>query len=418
MAEEATQSVSTDDETRKATTQRKAFGALRHRNYVMFFTGQSISLIGTWMQSAALGWLVFEITKKESYLGIVAAMGTIPSLVLTLPAGVVADRFSKKKIVILTQALAMVQAAILAFLAFSGHISVWDIVALAAFAGIISAVDIPARQSMVMELVGKEDLLNAVALNSSIFNGTRMIGPVVAGWLVAALGAAACFLVNAISYVAAIIALVVIRPDSLSTGPSDTPMMLQIREGLHYVRKNVMIRNLILLTAISSLFAGQYTTIMPSYAKVVLHLDAKGYGFLMGAIGAGAFLAAMSVAALGHKFRQRSLVTIGALVAPMGMIALSLSSNYILSLVCLIIVGFGMMLFYAVSNSMVQMDSPDDLRGRVVSVRTLAFMGVAPPGALAVGFLAQHAGVQNAIFFGALTFLAATLWLMVWKQGK
>lgn len=383
----------------------KAMGAFGHRDYVLFWIGLLVSTAGSWMQTVALGWLVYDLTHSPFKLGLVTTAGTLPILLMTLHAGVVADRFDKRRIVIVTQTLLTVQASILAALALSHVIQVWHILVLAAFAGLVNAFDMPARQAMTIELVGRQDLLSAVSLNSSAFNVSRIVGPSIAGIIVAKSSEGVCFLVNAISFLAIIFMLLVIRPAPARGSSREESMLAQIKQGLAYVRRSQLMRNLLFLTGAGSLFVLQYNTLMPALARKVLGLGVTGYGTLMSMAGLGAGTAALSVAALGHLFKRGKLVIAGATIVPLGLAALALSGSYGLSLGCVAVTGFGMMLFLAVSNSLLQAESPEELRGRVLSVRTLVFMGLAPVGALLAGTLAQYYGVRLAILIGAGVFL-------------
>jgi MFS family permease len=238
-----------------------ALRSLRHRDFALFWSGLIVSSTGSWMQNLAQGWLVYDLTHSKAYLGIVSAAGTLPVLLLTLPSGVIADRFSKRRIVILTQALLTLQAFVLATLVYLKLIQPWQIVVLASFSGMVNALDVPARQAMTVELVGKEDLLNAVALNSSAFNGARIVGPAIAGIIVAAGGPAACFFCNGASYLAVIVSLLIIRTRPFRTGDGTESILAQIREGLAYARRNPLIRDLLILTGIPSVFALQYAAV-------------------------------------------------------------------------------------------------------------------------------------------------------------
>lgn len=384
--------------------------ALRNRDYAFFWAGLIVSATGLWMQSVALGWLVFDLTKSQLYLGIVSAAATLPVLFLTLPAGVLADRISKRVIVLTTQTTAAVLALLLAALAYSGAIQPWHIIVFAAVNGCVNALDVPARQSMVMELVGKEDLLNAVALNSSAFNLARVAGPAIAGVIIAASGAAFCFLLNGISYVAVIAALLVVRSTRFRTASESKPVQTEIVEGLRYARSNSLISGILLMTGIMSVFALQYASQMPALAEGVLKVGPKGLGMLVSGAGLGALAAALSVAAIGHLFRQQSMMLVGSLLAPIGILLLSMTRSYHLSVACMVVIGFGMMLFLAVSNSVVQIASPDNMRGRIISLRTLVFMGLAPFGALQVGVMAEYLGVQPALRYGALICIIAAVY--------
>jgi len=387
-----------------------ALRVLSNKDYALYWVGLLVSATGSWMQNVAQGWLVFDLTGSKLYLGIVGAAGTLPMLFLTLPGGVIADRFNKRRITILTQSLAMIQALILGLLTVTGLVKPWHIVLLAAFMGLVNSLDVPARQAMTVEIVGREDLLSAVALNSSAFNGARILGPAIAGVIVGATGAGMCFLINAASYLAVIVSLLIIRPKPLGGTARDVPMISQIREGLAYARRNSEIRDLLLLTGIASIFGLQYGTLIPALAKEVLKVGPEKFGILVSAAGVGSVVAALTIAGLGHLFLPRKIVALGSIVAPMGIVALSLTRQYVLSVACLVVIGFGMMLFLAVSNSIVQVASPDELRGRILSLRTLVFMGVAPIGSLQVGWLAQHFGVQTSLAIGGLLCLVSALY--------
>jgi len=390
-----------------------ALGALANRDYALYWAGLLVSATGSWMQNVAQGWLVFDLTGSKLYLGVVGAAGTLPMLFLALPGGVIADRFTKRRIVILTQSLALVQALILGLLAVTHLIRPWHIVMLAAFSGVINSLDVPARQAMTVEIVGKSDLMNAVALNSSAFNGARVLGPAIAGVIVAATGAGVCFLINAASYLAVIVSLLIIRPKPLPASSKEVPMAAQIREGLGYARRNPVIRDLLILTGVASVFGLQYGTLVPALAKEVLRVGPDRFGLLVSAAGVGAVSAAIAVAVLGGAFLPGRIVIAGSILAPVGIIALSNTHSYSLSVLWLVVIGFGMMLFLAVSNSMVQVASPDELRGRILSLRTLVFMGLAPLGALQVGWLAQKLGVQMSLEIGGSACLVAALYFAV-----
>jgi len=360
---------------------------------------------------------VFDLTRSQLYLGIVSAAGTLPILLLTLPGGVVADRLNKRKIVIATQTAAAVLALLLSALAYSGGIKPWHIVIFAVLNGCVNAMDMPARQAMVMELVGKNDLLNAVALTSSAFNAARIVGPAVAGVIIAASGAAFCFFINGVSYAAVIVALIMVRSTKFRTASESKPVLAEIVEGLRYARGNARIRGILLMTSIMSIFAMQYASQMPALAKGVLGVGPKGLGMLVSAAGIGALAAGVTVAAVGHLLKQRTMMVSGSLVAPAGIILLSATRSYPLSVACLVVIGFGMMLFMMVSSSTVQIASPDAMRGRLLSLRTLLFSGVAPIGALQVGVMAQYLGVQPALRCGAFVCAAAALYFAVGSRA-
>ncbi len=395
-----------------------AFRALRHRDFALFWSGLIISATGSWMQVVAQGWLVYSLTHSKAYLGIIGAVSTVPVLLLTLPSGVIADRFDKRKICIVTQTLFMIQAFVLAGLTYAHLIRVWHIVALAAFAGLVNALDMPARQAMTIEMVGKEDLMNGVALGSSAFNAARIIGPAIAGVVIdVSHGAGMCFLINAISFVAVVISLFIIRPVSLGSSRADESMVGQIKEGLGYARKDKLTRDLLVLTGIMSIFVLQYATLMPALAEDVLHAGARGLGVLLSAAGLGALTAATGVAAIGHKFKSGIVMAAGSTMSPIALVALAMTHNFLISVVCLVFVGFGTMLFLAVSSTVIQVVSPDDMRGRMLSVRTLVFVGLAPVGSLQIGSIAQRFGVQKSLLFGGVVCLVATVFITIQSRA-
>ena len=369
------------------------------------------------MQTFAQSWLIYDLTGSKLYLGVVSAVSTLPLLLFSLPCGALADRFSKRKIALITQSLSMVQALVLAVLVYMDIIQVWHIVALSAFSGLVNAFDAPARQAMVSELVEKEDLLNAVALNSSAFNGARILGPAIAGVIYAAMGAGTCFLVNGTSFIAVLISLFVIHPRVVLPESNGDSMLAQIKEGLSCSRKNLLIRDLLLLTAIASIFGLNYSTQMPAYAKDILRVGPEGMGLLMAAAGVGALTAAISVAGLGHLFKRGVLVIAGSILTPVGLIALSFSNSYFLSIAWVVFIGFGMMLFLAVSNSVIQYTSPDELRGRILSLRAVVFGGLAPIGTMQIAVLAQYLGVRSAIFIGGSIWLLASIYFVICSRS-
>jgi len=411
-------------------------------DFLLYWVGMVISFTGSWAQSLALAWLVLDLTKgppyidhQGLYLGLVTACGTVPFLILALPAGVIADRLTKRKITLITQTLAMVQAAVLGALAYYHMIHVWHVLALATFGGTVSAIDVPARQSMTAELVGKEDLVNAVALGSLAFNGARIVGPAIGGVLLYKYGASMCFFVNAISFIAAIAALALIRSPKRIARPKEVRMLPEVVEGFRYVMSNTLVRDLMLMTVIICVFGTQYATVMPIWVKNVLHQDASVLGLIMSLTGLGAALGAITVATIGHKFRQGAITLAGISLLSISLIVFALSpgihipfllpvfklagwnshvfllpSSINLSVLVMVFVGYGMMLFLSVSNSLIQLAAPDVLRGRVISIRSLMFMGIAPPiGALLIGSLNDHAGPRLAVLLAGVVCLLTGL---------
>ncbi len=386
---------------------RLGFGALAHRNFRLFFGGQMVSLTGTWMQSVAQGWLVLELSDSPFYVGLTAALGSAGVLLFTLYAGVIADRVNKRRALIVTQSLQMVQAFALAALVLSGRVTVSGVMALAAALGVIAAFDIPIRQSFIVELVGKDDLMNAIALNTSVFNATRILGPVVAGLLIGPLGVGFCFLVNGLSYIAVIaglLAMRVPRPPSPVPGVSTWSGFLEIARFIHGSR---LVRTLIALTAVLSIFGFQLITMMPVFARDVLHVGATGYGLLMASLGIGALAGALGVAVLSRRIHKgRTMVAggtaFGLLVALFGQ-----SPVLPLSLLLGALAGLAMIVNNALTNTMIQTAVPDGLRGRVMGLYSFVFVGMAPLGAFQAGWVAEHWGAPVAVGIGGVVCAAA-----------
>jgi len=385
-----------------------ALRSLRHRDFRRFWIGLIVSVVGTWMQMAAQSWLVYQLTDSPLWLGIVAASGTAPMLLFSLPAGVVADRFSKRNILLVTQSIAMFQAFVLAALTFAHVIQVWHVMVLAAMLGTSNSFDMPARHAMVIELANREDLLNAVSLNSSAFNSGRIIGPALGGLLIASVGTAMCFLINGISFVSTIIALALIRPRPAS-GEAKGPMLVQIRSGLRWAKGQPLVIILLAMIAGASVFAMSYATLLPVFAKGVFHMGAKAYGFLLSSYAVGALTSALGLTALGHKWPLGRLVTVGSFWFPFALAGVALAPHYAFAVVALFLTGIGLMLFNATTNTMLQSLSPDELRGRVMSMRTLLFAGMMPLGAMQMGALGQWLGPRAAVGIGAAVCLVVAV---------
>jgi MFS family permease len=384
--------------------------ALRSRDFALYWIGQLVSAIGSWMQNMAQGLLVYDLTHSPFYLGLVTTIGTIPITLLSLPAGVLADRWNKRRIVLITQTAFAFNAIALACMTYSGVVRPWHILIFAAISGTLNAIDIPARQTMLVEIVGKDDLPNAMALNSSAFNGARIIGPSVAGVVVAAGGTALCFLINGISFLAIIGALALVRASKFRTASETKPVMSEIKEGLVYARRNPLILELLIMTAITSVFALQYSSQLPAYGRTVLKLGDAPYGLLVAAAGIGSLIGGVAMAALGDMFKQRTVAVVGSFVLPAGILLVSFTRSFPAGFIGLALAGFGGMFYMISNNTMIQMASPDALRGRIISLRTFMFMGLAPAGAFALGTAAQHLGVQPALRYGALVCAAAALY--------
>jgi len=377
------------------------FRALRHRNFQLFFGGQLISLIGTWMQSVAQAWLVYSLTHSSLLLGSVGFAGQFPVFLAAPLGGIVADRHNRQRVVIGTQVASMLLALVLALLTLSNKITVTEIFCLAALLGVVNAFDIPGRQSFLVEMVGKDDLINAIALNSSMFNGARIIGPAIAGLLVAKIGEGSCFLVNAVSYVAVIIGLFMMRVPAREQRPQGSPIA-HVIEGFRFVEKTAPIRAILLLLGLVSLVAMPYTVLMPIFADKILHGGARGLGILMGATGVGALLGALTLATRTGVYGLGRWITFSCAGFGITLIAFAISRNFWLSTAVLVPVGFCMMLQMSSSNTLIQAMVPDHLRGRVMSVYSMMFMGMAPFGALLGGVVADRLSAPVAVGMGAI----------------
>jgi MFS family permease len=383
--------------------------ALRHRNFQLFFGGQIISLTGTWMQSVAQAWLVYSITKSSFLLGAVGFASQIPVFLLAPLGGATADRVNRHRLIIATQTTSMILAGILAWLTLSHRIQVPHIFILAALLGVVNAFDIPGRQSFLIDMVGKEDLMNAIALNSSIFNGARVAGPAVAGILVAKIGEGWCFAANAISYLAVIAGLLMMNVQCRRRVSKNSPFA-DIVEGFRWVNGTKVIRALLLLIGLVSLVGMPYTVLMPVFADQILHGGARGLGILMGATGVGALLGALTLASKTGVTGLGRWVAVSCASFGVSIILFSYSRHFWLSVVVLLPAGFSMMLQMACSNTLIQTMVPDRLRGRVMALYSMMFMGMAPFGALMGGALAHRVGAPATIAIGGVACIIGAMW--------
>lgn len=386
------------------------FRALRHRNYRLFFSGQSISLIGTWMQRIAVRWLVYRLTNSAFLLGVVGFAGQIPLFFLTPFAGVLADRLNRRHIVIVTQILAMVQALILAVLVLKGNIAVWHIILLSVFIGIVDAFDLPMRQAFLVEMVeNKKDLGNAIALNSSMVNSAQLLGPAVAGLLIAAIGEGMCFLLNGLSFLAVIISLLAMKITPRKIETSSTHGLKRLREGVSYSFRFIPIRSVLLLVALISLMGMPYMLLMPIFAKDILHGGPRTLGFLMGSSGAGALMGAIFLASRKSVLGLEKWITLAASIFGIGLIAFSLSRVFWFSSLLMLLTGFGMMVQHASSNTVLQTIVDEDKRGRVMSLYITSMRGMAPFGSLLIGGLASQMGAPYALMIGGVSCILGSL---------
>jgi MFS family permease len=382
--------------------------ALRHRNFQLFFAGQLISLIGTWMQNIAQAWLVYRLTGSSLQLGAVAFAGQIPVFLVAPFGGTIADRHNRHRVVIATQTASMLLAFILALLTLTHTVQVSHVFVLAILLGVVNAFDVPARQAFLVDMVGKEDLMNAIALNSSMFNGARIVGPAVAGILVASIGEGWCFFVNAVSYIAVIIGLLMM---TVSTPPrlATTSHLQHIAEGFRFARRARPIRALLLLLGLVSLVGMPYTVLMPIFADRILHGGARGLGILMGATGIGALLGALTLASRTGVTGLGRWVAFSCAGFGVFLVLFSFSRYFWVSTALLVPAGFCMMLEMSSSNTLIQAMVPDEFRGRMMALYSMMFLGMAPFGALVGGALADRLGAPATVAIGAIACIGAAV---------
>jgi MFS family permease len=387
--------------------------ALKHRNYRLFFIGQGTSLIGTWMQQTAIGWLVYRLTGSAFYLGLIPFCSQIPVFFGAPVGGALADRWPRRRIVIATQVLAMIQAFLLAAMVAFKSITLMQIILLSIFIGIINAFDMPTRQAFVYEMVDDEgDLPNAIALNSLIFNMARLIGPPIAGFVIGLAGEAACFFLNGVSFLAVIYALAAMRLTH-SSGPKHSgPVFAGIKDGLSYSFGFVPIRSILAYTAMMSLIAVPYIVLMPIFAKDILHGGPGTFGFLYGSVGIGAFIGAIYLARRKTVRGLDMVVIFAACVFAAGAVGFSFSQNLWLSFLLAALPGFGIMVQMASINTILQTIVDDDKRGRVLSLHVMAFIGTAPLGSLLAGFVAEKLGAPHTLLISGLLSVAVMLFLL------
>ncbi|MEN6374138.1 MAG: MFS transporter [Smithella sp.] len=386
------------------------FRALQSRNYRLFFSGQFISLTGTWMQQIAVSWLIYRMTNSVFLLGFVGFINMFPTFVISPFAGVWSDRTNKHRILIWTQSLSMIQALILALLVLTDSIAVWQIIGLSLFIGCINAFDVPARQSFVIEMIeDRRDLGNAIALNSAMFNGTRFLGPFLAGILIAAFGEGICFLINGLSYIAVIYALLSMQIVYLKKEIRNNSMLQELKEGFSYVLNSPKMRSILLLMALTSIMGIPFIVLIPAYAKDILQGGPHTLGFLMSSMGAGAFLGAFYLASRVNVKGLRKNIPFAVCVLGLGLIGLSLSHLLWISLILIFLAGFGMMMQVASSNTWLQTNVDDDKRGRMMSFFAVSFLGMAPFGSLLAGSMAARLGIGLTLFAGGICCILGAL---------
>ena len=376
--------------------------ALRHRNFQLFFAGQLVSLIGTWMQTIAESWLVYRLTGSSLLLGTIAFAAQIPVFLLAAFGGTFADRHNRHRVIVATQCSAMCLASAYAWLTLSNRIQIWEIFVLAALLGVVNAFDIPARQSFIVEMVGRDDLMNAIALNSSMFNGARIVGPAIAGILVASIGEGWCFLANAVSYIAVIGGLLLMKVEKPERMVSRKSTIENVIEGFRFAREAAPVKALLMLVGLVSLVGMPYAVLMPIFADQILHGGARGMGLLMGATGVGALIGALTLAAKRGLKGLGKWVAVSSISFGVALIAFAFSKIFWLSAVLLIPVGLSMMINMASCNTLIQSMVPDQLRGRVMALYSMMFMGMAPFGAFFAGAVAHKIGAPWTLAIGGI----------------
>lgn len=386
------------------------FQALRYRNYRLFWTGNFLSNIGTWMQQLAQGWLVLLLTNSPFYLGLVGFANAAPSLVLTVLGGVVADRFNRRRVLIVTQSVMMLSAALLGALTAAGVVTVNHILLLTFLSGAAMSVNAPVYQSLVPSLVPREDLAKAIGLNSIQFNLSRVIGPTLAGFALALAGVAGCFFINAISFVAILLALIWIKVPSQNIPPQES-LLSNLTEGFVYVRRNTVILVLLALIGVSSIFGMPFLILLPVFARDVLHSGPSGLSALMAASGIGAVVGASLIPVWGAREQKGLVVATSAMLFGIGLIAFAQSKIFWLSCVFLVVAGGAMMTFVALSNTIIQTIVREEVRGRVMALYTLAFFGLIPAGSLQAGAIADHFGAPMAVGIGGVVCVLFSVWL-------
>ena len=392
----------------------KAFSSFRYRNYQLWFGGQLISVIGTWMQSIALGWLVYQISHSEFMLGMVGFASAIPVLIVSPWGGVITDVVPKRTLLVITQSSAMVLAFILAALTFSNSVQVWHILVLAALLGVVNAFDAPARQAFVVDMVGREDMANAIALNSMMLNGARVIGPALGGYLLAWLGSSWCFLINGVSFIAVIASLLaMIVPPHQALNRLENPLR-QFVEGMRYSSQEREIFGVLLMAVVFSVFGMAYAALLPAFVDQMLHVNASGYGAINALIGGGAVIAALFIANFSNSKQRGRMMLAASLIYPFLLAAFAFTTNFPLALLLSFLLGFGFMVQANSMNSLLQLKVQDNMRGRVMALYTLCFFGLTPFGSLAAGTVAEYLPLNLTVALTALIMLIGSLFIQ-WR---
>ena len=394
------------------------FSSLRHRNFRFFWSGQLVSLIGTWMQTVAQAWLVLELTHSSLKLGIVSALQFLPMLFLSFFTGPFIDYFDKRKIIIWTQASLMTLAFVLSILVWTGIVQYWHVVVLATLLGIVNTIDMPARQAFIIELVGREDLMNAIALNSSIFNAARAVGPALAGMLIASAGTAVCFFMNGLSFLAVLAGLLFMRVERAPSRAKPSYNIIQdIGEAIQYIKTTPIVMTTILLVSVVSIFGTNFNVLVPVFAKMELNRDAAAFGFLLSSFGAGALIGAVSLAFMSRSGPKPAFLLGGGLSLSMVLMLIGLQRSYGLTALLLALAGWSMVTFFGMANTMVQLNTENRLRGRVMSLYTLSFGGLTPFGSMFAGSVAHWIKAPLTFAIGGLICGAVFLVVIVKRRN-
>lgn len=382
---------------------RKTFSAFKHRNFRLYFSGQLISFTGSWMTTTAQGWLVYQLTGSKALLGVVAAAASAPMLVFSTLGGWIADRYPKRSVIVCTQITMMFLSLAIAVLVWTKVVQPWQIIVLAVLGGITMAFDMPARQSFVIEMTSREDLMNAISLNSSAFNCARIVGPSIAGFLMAHLGIALCFFFDGVSFIPVIAGLLLMRlPKKEVAIASGSGPLGQALEGFRYVWGTRRVLTILALFTVVGVFGWSYSVLLPAFARDILHLGANGYGLLMAGSGVGALIAALTVASAGHMLPTRAMALGGVWIFSSALVLFAFSRNLYVGAALLALVGFGLVLYFSTSNTVLQSIVPDEMRGRVMGIWALIFGGMIPLGSLQAGLMADWLGTPATMAIGAL----------------
>jgi MFS family permease len=395
------------------------FSALQHRDFRLFWLGQLVSLIGSWMQRVGQAWLVLELTNSAFKLGLISSLQFTPVLLFAVPGGAIADRLSKRRLLMLTQTVLMLQALTLTVLVWTGHVRYWHVAVLSTVYGLAQSLDMPTRQAFVTDLVGKSHLMNAIALNSSMFNSARLIGPAVAGLLIARYGLAQAFLLNTLSFMAVIGALAMLRTEGATHHAGRATFTERIRGGIEYAVTTPLIRFILLLLLMVSFFVLNFNVLVPLVTKQMLHGGADVFGWLMASLGGGAIVGGLALAMVVHGRPPIALPVAAGLLVSLGTFTLGFAPSFAIASATLVVMGVAQITFQATCNTLLQLTAPDNLRGRVMSLYAVVFAGITPFGALAVGSIAEKLGTPAACILGGLGGLASVgLLTILWRSQR